>query len=93
MSERNRFYHLTFSSELKRRILNSLFSVSCYDREVRKDNAYHVRETVRFSRNVNSALERFAVYQLYHNYFKPFRIAHKDKKLYTHAEAAGFDPR
>jgi len=93
LSKLNRFYHLTFSSELKRTILNPLFSVNYYDREVRKDNADHVRETVRFSRNVNSALERFAVYQLYHNYFKPYRIVHNDRKLYTHAEAAGLDPQ
>jgi hypothetical protein len=91
LAQRKRFFHLTYSSELKRTTLNPLFSVNYYDRELRKDNADHVRETVRFSRNVNSALERFAVYQLYHNFFKPYRIAHKEKRWYTHAEMAGFN--
>jgi len=89
LSERGLFHHLTISSELKRTIHNPLFAVNYYDRELRKDNADHVRETVRFSRNVNNALERIAVYQLYHNFFKPFRVADKELKHFTHAEMAG----
>jgi transposase-like protein/negative regulator of genetic competence, sporulation and motility len=89
LRERGLFHHLTISSELKRTIHNPLFAVNYYDRELRKDNADHVRETVRFSRNVNNALERTAVYQMYHNFFKPFRVADKELKDFTHAEMAG----
>ena len=91
LAKRKKFYHVVYSSKLERTTQNPLFAVNYYDRELRKDNADHVRETVRFSRNVNNALERFAVYLLYHNFFKPQRIAHKEKRKYTHAEAAGFD--
>jgi len=89
LSERGLFHHLTISSELKRTLHNPLFAVNYYDRELRKDNADHVRETVRFSRNVNNALERIAVYQLYHNFFKPYRVADTELKNFTHAEMAG----
>ena len=89
LSEGGLFHHFTISSELKRTIHNPLFAVNYYDRELRKDNADHVRETVRFSRNVNNALERIAVYQLYHNFFKPYRVADKELKRFTHAEMAG----
>jgi len=91
LARQKKFYHVVYSSQMERTTQNPLFAVNYYDRELRKDNADHVRETVRFSRNVNNALERFAVYLLYHNFFKPQRIAHKEKKRYTHAEAAGFD--
>ncbi len=93
LSERGLFHHLTISSELKRTVHNPLFAVNYYDRELRKDNADHVRETVRFSRNVNNSLERIAVYQLYHNFFKPYRVADKELKHYTHAEMAGMSSK
>ena len=35
---------------------NRLFAVNYLDREIRKDNASHVRETVQFSRNGNSRM-------------------------------------
>jgi transposase-like protein len=89
LSEQGLFHHMTISSELKRTIHNPLFAVNYYDRELRKDNADHVRETVRFSRNVNNALERIAVYQMYHNYIKPYRVADPQLKHLTHAEMAG----
>ncbi len=89
-ARQKRFFHIVISSKLPRTLTNPLFSVNYYDREIRKDNADHVRETVRFSQNVNSALERMAVYQLHHNCFKPYRVAKKEEKTYTHAEKAGF---
>ena len=90
LDSRGKFIHVSVSSQLPRTVRNPLFAVNYYDRELRKDNADHVRETVRFSRSVNNALERMALYQLYHNYFKPYRVAHKRLKKYSHAEAAGF---
>ena len=89
LTKRGLFHHETISSKLERTIYNPLFAVNYYDRELRKDNADHVRETVRFSRNVNNALERLAVYQMYHNFFKPYRVADRDLKHFTHAEMAG----
>lgn len=89
-ARRGKFTHLTVSSQLPRTVHNPLFAVNYYDRELRKDNADQVRETVRFSRSVNNALERMAMYQLYHNFFKPYRVAHKELKRVSHAEMAGF---
>jgi transposase-like protein len=88
-----RFYkrvaHRTVNSKAERNLRNDLFSVNYMDREIRKDNANHVRETVQFSRNVNNELERMAVYGFYHNYMKPYRINGKENRL--HAEVAGLD--
>lgn len=83
------FAHRRFSSKLPRTPYNPLFSVNYLDREVRKNNANHVRETVQFSRSVNNCLERVALFQLLHNYFKPYRVDHREKKEYLHAEIAG----
>jgi len=47
---------------------------------------------VRFSQNVNNCLERMAVYQLYQNYFKPFRIDQPFLQNFSHAEWAGVSP-
>jgi transposase-like protein len=93
LAKEKKFFHYTCSSKMERTTENPLFAVNYYDRELRKDNADHVRETVRFSRNVNNALERFAVYQLYHNFFKSYRVDHVEKRYYTHGEAAGIDGR
>jgi len=91
LAKEGKFIHSTCSSKVERTIANPLFAVNYYDRELRKDNADHVRETVRFSRNVNNALERFAVYQMYHNFFKPYRIDYVEMKDFSHGEAAGID--
>ena len=81
--------HVTVNSKKARNLTNDLFSVNYLDREIRKDNANHVRETVQFSRNVNNDLERLAIYRLYHNYIKPYRINSASDKL--HAEVAGVE--
>lgn len=81
--------HVKINSKLPRSLSNDLFSVNYLDREIRKDNANHVRETVQFSRNVNNVMERLAVYGLYHNYIKPYRINSPGNKV--HAEVAGID--
>lgn len=83
--------HETVNSKKARNLRNDLFAVNYLDREIRKDNANHVRETVQFSRNVNNTLERMAVYGLYHNYMKPYRINSSGDEV--HAEVAGVDKR
>ncbi|MFP4564035.1 MAG: hypothetical protein ACLFRY_12085 [Spirochaetia bacterium] len=42
---------------------NPLFPVNYLDRQIRKDNSNHLRKTVQFSRDVDSRMERMAVYQ------------------------------
>jgi hypothetical protein len=79
--------HQRTSSRVVRSCENPLFPVNYLDREFRKDQACHVRETVQWSKTVNNAMERMMVYLAYHNLFKPFRI--KERSDLTHAEMAG----
>ena len=83
--------HITVNSKVARTLTNDLFSVNYLDREIRKDNANHVRETVQFSRNVNNDLERLSIYRLYHNYIKPYRInpTKKDEDYISKDEVHG----
>jgi hypothetical protein len=87
IGEEKAIRHVRVSSKLPRTLGNELFSVNYLDREIRKDCANHVRETVCFSRDVNNCMERFWVYGVYHNYRKPYRIRHGETR--THAEVAG----
>lgn len=66
--------HLTTSSHAPRTRSNPLFPANYLDRELRKDLAEHVRQTVRFARNANHSMERLALYLFSHNFFKRFRI-------------------
>jgi hypothetical protein len=66
--------HQRTSSRVVRNCENPLFPVNYLDREFRKDQACHVRETVQWSKTVNNTMERMMVYLAYHNLFKPFRI-------------------
>ncbi|MCK4513622.1 MAG: hypothetical protein KAU31_00115, partial [Spirochaetaceae bacterium] len=81
--------HRTTSSRRIRSASNPLAVVNTLDRSVRNDLAEHVRETIRFARSVNASMERFTVYQHWHNYRKPASIneAHPDNS--THGEHAG----
>jgi len=85
--------HVQVSSKEPRTTSSLLFAVNYIDREIRKNLAEHVRETVRFGRRVLSETERMAVMRCHHNFFKPYRI--KDfrfgERLVTHAEMAGID--
>ena len=81
--------HLTVSSHVARTVRNDLFAVNYYDREIRKDQSNHVRETVEFSRDVNNAMDRLWIYSAYHNYIKPYRTGMKGRSIPTHAECAG----
>lgn len=82
--------HRRTSSRAARTRSNPLFAVNYIDRELRKDLAEHVRETVRFARNVNHLMERLWVYLLNHNLRKPYRINDPRRLWRTHASVAGF---
>jgi transposase-like protein len=85
--------HRRICSRRPRTLTNPLFPVNYLDRQLRKDCAQHVRETVQFARSVNNGLERLAVYQLYHNYYKPYRIDVPGLKEKLHGQVAGIDRR
>ncbi len=61
------------------------------DREFRKDMASHARETLQFGRNVNNAMLRMGLYIFDHNYFKPYRVADREKRHLKHAQVAGLN--
>jgi len=92
-TEGYRVYHETVSGKQSRDRANPLFSVNYMDRELRKDLGEHVRETVRFARNVNNSIGRIELHQFHHNYIKPYRLNVKERVFQTHAHAAGFDPK
>ena len=50
-----------------------MFAMDNFDRELRKDIAAYVRETVTFRRNVQNAMESVQVYRMYHNFLKCYR--------------------
>jgi transposase-like protein len=83
------FIHKTTPAGKARTRSNHLFTVNYLDRQMRKDLAGHVRETVCFAKNVNDCMERLSVYFLYHNYMKAFREQHRHRDKRTHAEVAG----
>jgi len=83
------FAHRRTDSRAVRDRSNPLFAVNYIDRELRKDLAEHVRETVRFARNVNHCMERLWVYLLEHNLHKRFRINDPVSLVRAHAEQAG----
>ena len=82
--------HTQVSSKAPRTLNNPLFPVNYLDRQLRKDMAEHVRETVRFARRLEHSLERTMVHLMHHNYFKVFRSRSKDPGM-THAQKAGLD--
>jgi len=85
--------HLSISCRLARTVVNLLFAVNYLDREIRKDCAEHVRETVKYARNVSNSLERLALYRFYHNYMKPYRIGEAAYEGISHAMKAGLDEK
>ncbi len=85
--------HIRISSRKARTLTNPLFSGNYIDREIRKDNSDHTRETVQFARNAGNAMERLAVYRLYHNFIKPYRINGSCNSIETHGSAAGISKK
>ena len=87
--ESHRVAHLRVHSELPRTYSNPLFPSNYLDREIRKDQANHHRETVCFSRNVSNGMSRLWCYLIHHNYLKRYRIGGRVKENWVHGEEAG----
>lgn len=84
------FSHIRLSSKLPRTRHNMLFPVNYMDREIRKDQKNHVRETVCHARNQSNMMQRLSLYLWHHNYYKHHRIIDRDQEsVPLHAEVAG----
>ena len=81
----------SWPSTAPRHLLNPLFAVNYYDRELRKDVAAFRRESTCFTRNVANGLSRFVCHMAYHNYQKPYRVEPAQIDGSVHAEVAGID--
>jgi hypothetical protein len=84
-----RVIHHTVNASLPRTIRNPLFPSNYLDREMRKDQAAHRRESTCFNRSVINGLSRLACYVGWHNYAKRFLIKARVDDQRTHAEEAG----
>lgn len=82
-------FHHRISSKAERTYHNPLFASNYIDRELRKDQAAHRRETACHCRNVSKGMMRLWCYMGWHNYQKRFRINNPAEDLSTHAEHAG----
>ena len=71
--------HLQVPSTLPRFLSNPLFPVNYVDRQFRKDQANHVRETVQFARCPSAMMIRMSLYQVYHNFIMPRRVREQRK--------------
>jgi len=80
---------LRISSEAFRGFRNPLFASNYIDREVRKDQANHRRETACFSRNAANTMSRLYSYIVHHNYFKRYLIKWPVHRKETAAVMAG----
>ncbi|MFW5729036.1 MAG: hypothetical protein ACOCYG_05180, partial [Spirochaetota bacterium] len=69
-----RLVHQRVSSRAARIPSNPLFPVNYVDRQIRKNLAEHVRETVRQGREINCQMERMAIFMVLHNFMTPHRI-------------------
>ncbi len=87
--ETHRVAHLRVHSELPRTYSNPLFASNYLDREIRKDQANHHRETVCFSRNVANGMTRLWCYLMHHNYRKRYQIGGRISQDRVHGETAG----
>jgi hypothetical protein len=87
--EKHRVAHLTVNSKLPRVYANPLFASNYLDREIRKDQAGHHRETTCFNRNASNGMARLACYLVQHNYRKRFLIKAPVGEEQVHAEVAG----
>jgi transposase-like protein len=87
--EQGQLIHTRVDSRAARTKKNPLFAVNYLDRELRKDLAEHVRETVRFARNVNHCTERLWIYFHDHNTRKRYRINDPVGLNRTHLSEAG----
>ena len=84
-------HHQRTSSRAARCTSNPLFPVNYVDRQLRSVMAEYVRETIRQGREVNSQMERMAIFMALHNFATPHRIDGRARvaDALTHAEIAG----
>jgi hypothetical protein len=87
--EEHRAVHIRVSSKLPRTMANPLFPSNYLEREIRKDQANHHRETTCFPRNASNGMARLLCYLVEHNYEKRFLVKARKEDRRTHAEAAG----
>jgi len=87
--EAHRVALLRVNSTLPRSCHNPLFASNYLDRELRKDQAAHRRESTCFGRNVANGLSRLACYVGWHNYRKRYRITGPAFDHRLHADQAG----
>jgi len=85
----HRVAHVQIHSKMARTTSNPLFPSNYIDREIRKDQANHHRETLCFTRNVAKGMARLSLYLFLHNYAKKFRIKAPVTADEVHAEKAG----
>jgi transposase-like protein len=90
-TEELRTVHRTVNSRLPRTMHNPLFASNYLDREIRKDQAAHHRESTCFGRSVANGLSRMACYLGWHNYEKAYLIKPSACER-THGEEAGIPP-
>jgi hypothetical protein len=89
----HRVVHQRVNSQLPRTFLNPLFPSNYLDREIRKDQAAHHRETACFARSAANGMSRMVCYLGWHNYRKKFLVKAPTQEISTHAERAGIDRR
>jgi transposase-like protein len=87
--EGHRVAQITVNSRLPRTFINPLFASNYLDREIRKDQANHHRESTCFARNVSNSMGRFLCYVVQHNFRKKYLIKAPVSDRRVHAEAAG----
>ncbi|GAB1483762.1 hypothetical protein MASR2M78_25780 [Treponema sp.] len=80
---------LQINSKLPRNYANRLFASNYLDREIRKDQAQHRRETTCFCQNVANGMNRLSTFAVYHNYHKRYLIKWPVNRKETHARMAG----
>jgi hypothetical protein len=89
--EEHRVGHIQVNSKLPRTFTNPLFASNYLDREIRKDQANHHRESTCFNRSVANGMSRLALYAIGHNYRKRYLIKAPIADERVHAEVAGID--
>ncbi len=89
--EKGSILHRTTSSRAARTLSNPLFPVNYLDRELRKNSASQVRQTVRQDRELNMAMARMIIVLGHHGFRKPFRIDNRKDidRQSTHAVMTG----
>ncbi|TVR65961.1 MAG: hypothetical protein EA427_17150 [Spirochaetaceae bacterium] len=77
--EKQRIRHSRITDRARHSIYcyNRLFSADYIDREIRKDMGDHAKESVKYAREINCALERLVIKLGSHTFTKPHRITGK----------------